>query len=64
MPPRKNKQKHIVEKVYKTIIKYHCPVRGLIEEEIEVKRYQSPEIPRESQIEIESLGPEAQEDEA
>lgn len=37
----KNTSEDNVESTYKTTIKYKCPKRGWVEEEVEVKRYKS-----------------------
>jgi succinate dehydrogenase flavin-adding protein (antitoxin of CptAB toxin-antitoxin module) len=38
---RKQKRENVVEKEYKTKIKYHCPKRGWVEQEVTVTRYQA-----------------------
>ena len=35
-----------MESTYKTTIKYQCPKRGWVEEEVEVKRYKAVEPPK------------------
>ena len=60
MPPRKNKMKHkeeLLETTYKTTIKYKCPVRGWVEEEVEVRRYTAVAPPEGTvfEAEIESI---------
>lgn len=42
----------IVESTYKTKIKYKCPKRGWVEEEVEVKRFKAPEPPKGHSVEI------------
>jgi hypothetical protein len=58
MPPRKNKMKskeELLETTYKTKIKYKCPVRGWVEEEVEVKRYSTIMPPEGSMIDAENI---------
>jgi hypothetical protein len=42
-----------LEAVYKTKIKYRCPKRGWVEEEVEVKRYKAPPPPEGTVLETE-----------
>jgi hypothetical protein len=58
MPPRKSKKmskEELLETTYKTKIKYMCPVRGIVEEEVEVRRYSSIAPPEGSVIDAEEL---------
>lgn len=55
-------EENIVENTYKTKIKYKCPKRGWVEEEVEVKRYKAQEPTRDSQVEIEAFDIEAIDD--
>jgi hypothetical protein len=50
---RKKKAGEIVEKVKKTI-KYRCPERGWVEQEVEIKRYKTRETP-ESTIDVSTI---------
>lgn len=45
----------IVEYTYKTKVKYMCPHRGPVEEEIEVKRYKATPPPKGSILDVDSL---------
>jgi len=56
MPPRKSKVvEDVVEYTYKTKIKYICPKRGLVEEEIEIKHYKAAVPPKGTVLDVESL---------
>ena len=41
----KVKEENKLETTYKTTITYNCPKRGLVTEEVEVKKYKATEIP-------------------
>ena len=45
MRKSKRKEEDNLETTYKTKITYHCPKRGLVTEEVEVKKYKATEIP-------------------
>jgi len=54
-----------VESTYKTTITYTCPVRGLVTEEVVVKRYKPQKAPDNKQVEFaisELFGDESLED--
>ena len=36
---RKKRKSKTVEQVYKTTVKFLCPIRGLVEQEVEVRRF-------------------------
>jgi hypothetical protein len=58
MPLRKSKKmskEELLETTYKTKIKYNCPVRGIVEQEVEVKRYSSIAPPEGNTIDAEEL---------
>lgn len=57
MPRRKNVKKPevLLETSYKTKIRYLCPKRGWVEEEVEVKRYKSVAPPEGTVFEAENV---------
>ncbi len=63
MQQRKDKKEQVlIDRIYGTKIRYKCPVRGIVEEEVEVKLYKSVEPPKSSDIELDSLAVELPED--
>ena len=52
---RSKKIDDVIEYTYKTKIKYMCPQRGLIEQEVDVRRYRGLNPPVGISLEIESI---------
>jgi len=45
MPKNKKRKEDSLEDVYKTTITYRCPIRGLVTEEVEIKKYKATVAP-------------------
>lgn len=53
MRKRKEGNEDKIELVYKTTVRYECPKRGWVEEEVEVKRFKAATPPDGSELDIE-----------
>jgi hypothetical protein len=53
MRKRKEGNEDKIELVYKTTIRYECPKRGWVEEEVEVKRFKAATPPDGAALDIE-----------
>jgi hypothetical protein len=45
MRQKKDSYNNKIETVYKTTVKYLCPTRGWVEQEVEVKRFKATTVP-------------------
>ncbi len=52
---REKKKEVGIKGTYRTMYSYTCPVRGLITQEIEVKVFNSPEVPEHENTELQEL---------